>query len=166
VVIDTITSTKTAWDQSNWPQPLALGTGVDWNQVVSGGFTADYSTVQYGDTSYPTQLIVGDASLVSIGYGLLMVTGDLTFTGSFAQWNGVVLVGGKVEFNASSSWVFGTIISGLNEQFGTSPPASQIGGSGFAARLQYASCRVDEALAALTGFVPLENARVDNWATY
>ncbi len=166
VEIDTITATMTQEEQDDWPQTVALETGVNWNQIVTGGFTADYNTIQYGDLTYPTQLIIGDATVNSVGYGLLMVTGDLTFSGGFAQWNGVILVGGKVDFNASSAFVYGTVISGLNEQFGVSPPASAIGGPGFATRIQYSSCSVDDALRSLTGFVPLENARVDNWATY
>jgi len=166
VIVDTISATMTWTVQNGWPQPVALGTDVKWSQIVGGDFVPDYTSIQPGNLNYRTQMVIGNATLSNNqGTGLLIVTGNLTFSGAFAQWDGVILVGGRVLFNAGSNFVFGTVISGLTEQYGVSPPPSEIGGAANA-YVRYASCRVNQALAALTGFVPIENARVDNWATY
>lgn len=167
VEIDTISGTLTSTRQIGWPQPVALGTGVNWNQIVSGDFIPDHTSIQLGDGDYTSQLVVGDATIANgFGTGLLIVTGDLTFNGATAQWDGVILVGGQVDFNAGFSVVFGAIVTGLSEQVSISPAASEIGGPGNDATLQYASCRIHQALKSLTGFVPIQNARIDNWATY
>lgn len=166
VDVDTITATMTSTFQAGWPGPVAIGTGVLWNMIIGGNFTPDYASIQLGDATYSSQMVIGNATISNgTGTGLLIVTGDLTFAGGFVIWDGVILVGGKIEFNAGDTFVYGTVISGLSEQFGISPPPSEIGGA-YDARIQYASCRVQQALASLTGFVPVQNAWIDNWATY
>jgi len=65
--------------------------------------------------------------------------------------------------------MYGALVTGLNEQLGLvpaplPPDTTLVGGNAFAAH--YNQCKIDRALQPLTGFVPIDNAWVDNWATY
>jgi hypothetical protein len=61
-------------------------------------------------TGDPTQPHQGDFTLSGgfTGYGLLLVTGTLTYT-SDSSWNGIILVIGQGAFTASSNQTGGTI---------------------------------------------------------
>lgn len=157
---------------------VAGETGIDWDEIVNGDFTADYTSVQYGDTTFSSQLINGNLSLASgsTGSGLLIVTGNLTTAGTGAPvvWRGVVLVGGFLTANAAVTEFRGVVMTGLNELLGTAvttpnqvagtvPP---LGGQEKEARFYYEPCYVSRALDPFTGWVPVTNAWVDNWATY
>ncbi len=146
---------------------------IDWQTIVSGGFRPDYWYLKTGEWAWKSHLVQGNAVLNSgtLGNGILMVTGDLTTQGTSgrAEWDGIVLVGGKINFNARRTRFRGIVVSGLNELLGGAPPGQgTIGGSGGGAQYQveYWSCYVDPALATLTGFAPIQNAWVDNWASY
>jgi hypothetical protein len=145
---------------------VAKGTNIDWEAMTGGGFTPDYTSIQAGDNTYSSQLVTGNATLsTNWGTGLLIVTGDLTFSGVWAQWYGVILVGGRVYFDASDyTLVMGTMVSGLNEGLGTPATASQIGNRDVF--LYYSSCAVDYTINKLSGFAPVTNGWVDNWAQY
>ncbi|MBI2401663.1 MAG: hypothetical protein HYV20_02770 [Gemmatimonadetes bacterium] len=150
---------------------VADTTGVDWNSIVNGGFVPDYRYINTADLDYKSHMVQGNAPLSNtIGRGLLIVTGDLTTSGSSAGWQGIVLVGGRIIFsNGTNSRFEGLVFSGLNELLGGAPPANTVlGGSGGGTRyhLYYCSPYVDATLAALTGFAPIRNAWVDNWASY
>lgn len=143
---------------------VADTTGVNWSMIVSGTFVPDYMTLVTGESLYKSHVIQGDATLDNAsGTGLLAVTGDLTTSGTLAQWEGIVLVGGEIFFNADSTAFLGLVISGLNEQIGNAPNA-RIGEQ--PVYIHYDSCRAAQTLAALTSFVPIRNAWVDNWASY
>ncbi|GBD31591.1 hypothetical protein HRbin33_00550 [bacterium HR33] len=151
---------------------VADTTGIDWNYIVNGGFVADYYSLS-GSGFWKSYLIRGDATLNSgtVGTGILIVTGDLTTTGNRgrAEWYGIVLVGGKIDFNARRTRFRGLVYSGLNELLGgPAPPDGTIGGGGGGNRyeIEYWSCYVDNSLASLTGFVAIPNAWVENWASY
>jgi hypothetical protein len=151
---------------------VADTTAIDWNAIVNGGFTPDYYTLS-GPGPWKTYLIRGDATLASgmVGTGILMVTGNLTTTGTGgrAEWYGIVLVGGKIEFNALRTRFRGLVYSGLNALLGGSPPPDgTVGGGGGASRyeIEYWSCYVNSSLAALTGLVAIPDAWIGNWATY
>jgi hypothetical protein len=151
---------------------VADTTAIDWNYIVNGGFVPDYYSLP-GSGFWKTYLIRGNATLNSgtVGTGILIVTGDLTTTGNagWAEWYGIVLVGGKIDFNARRTRFRGLVYSGLNELLGgPAPPDGTIGGGGAGSRyeIQYASCYVDLSLASLTGFVAIPNARIENWASY
>lgn len=169
-------------DGTYTPVPIRAGngdavadtTGIDWTQIVNGNFFADEYTLITGEWLNKSYLVRGNATLAAgtWGQGLLIVTGDLTTTGggsSWARWYGVILVGGRIIFNANRTEFRGLVVSGLNEQLGgTPPPAGTIGGGGGSARyyIDYCADDVDDVIAPLTGLVPIRNAWVDNWATY
>ena len=148
---------------------VASNTGIDWPSIANGQFVAEYDAFQPGDLSYPTMLISGDLSINDgFGTGLLMVTGDLTLTGSVFNFKGVLLVGGTLRDNTSfSTQVLGVVVTGLNEQLGNSPPVGQLGGvDAKLTYVRYASCEIRKALNAFVGFEPISNAWIDNWAMY
>jgi hypothetical protein len=148
---------------------VADTTGIDWPAIVGGTFTPDYRSLPPTGV-YKSYLISGDATLSTSGTGLLIVTGDLTTTGSgTVAWYGIVLVGGAINLNARRNQFYGLVVSGLKEQLGgTPPPLSTIGGGGGGSRywFEYNSCHVANAVAAISGLAPIHNAWVDNWASY
>ena len=168
------------------PDPLVGGTGhdvaietnIDWVALFSGGFTPDYALAgptARMDGTYSSQLITGNATLggglVTTGTGLLIVTGDLTIQSSFSTptttWNGVILVGGVIDFKATTTKINGMAISGLDKQLpeGAVPPEN-FGGSNLTLNIWHNSCFIQQSLQHLTGFAPITNGWVDIWATY
>jgi hypothetical protein len=145
---------------------VALETNIDWQALTTGAFTPDYTSLQYGSGAYASQYIGGNLTTIQgWGSGLLIVNGDLTLDGSWFQWYGVILVGGRIIFNNSSyTYVEGALISGLKEGLGTSVSSTTVGNRDVA--IYYSSCAVRQALASLTGFAPITNGWVDNWAQY
>ncbi len=148
---------------------VANATRIDWAYIVGGQFEADYDYFPGWDDSYPTILITGDETITNlIGMGLLIVTGNLTLTGSFFDWEGIVLVGGGLTIDIPNGTVprfKGATVTGLNAQLGMSPPANLVSGSSRPDFLYY-SCYVQKALNSFIGFVPIRNAWIDNWAMY
>jgi len=155
---------------------VALETNIDFPALIGGGFTPDYTLAGPAarmDGTYSSQLITGNATLggglVISGTGLLIVAGDLTIQSTpmtpTTTWYGVILVGGKINFNASTSRIYGMAVSGLNKQLpeGAEPPEN-FGGTNVT--IWHDACRIQQTLSRLTGFAPIANAWVDNWATY
>ncbi|MBI2403385.1 MAG: hypothetical protein HYV20_11765, partial [Gemmatimonadetes bacterium] len=155
---------------------VALETNIDFPALAGGGFTPDYKLAGPAarmDGNYSSQLITGNATLggglVTTGTGLLIVAGDLTIqstaTAPTTTWYGVVLVGGQITFKASTSRIFGMAVSGLNKQLaaGAEPPEN-FGGTNVT--IWHDACKIQQTLSRLTGFAPITNAWVDNWATY
>ena len=150
---------------------VADSTDVDWFATVTGGLTPDYTSLQPGNWDYPVQMITGDLEVgssgsVIYGTGLLVVTGDFRITGSFFQWYGVVLVGGRVRFDADDQRFDGYVVSGLNEQMGVNVQRTKLGGAGDYTDIDFNTHYIRRAMQPLTGFVPIGNAWMDNWATY
>ncbi len=145
---------------------VAAATDIDWPTIVSGGFEPDFTSAQLQNWNWSSQMIAGNLILQDTwGSGLLIVTGDLEFRGATVDWYGLILVGGEIRFNAATTFVRGLVVSGLDELLtGTNPPRGDIGGTTI--RIWYDSCHVADALRSLTGFTPISNAWVDNWATY
>lgn len=153
------------------PGGVAVETGVDWEGIVSGGMVVpDYTVLTGGDPSFPTYLIVGDGTGTNIsGTGLLIVTGHLRPDGSFFNWEGLILVGGRFDTQAvGASNIEGQLVTGLNwiRLVPTSVPQQFIRYNGNHLTVQYNSCKVRDALRRYAGFVPLENTWIDNWSTY
>ena len=96
--------------------------------------------------------------------GTLIVTGDLTFTGTRLQWDGVVLVGGRIIFNNTDARFDGLVVTGLNYQLGGTPAQGTLG-TGFV-DIDFHSNKIRRAMQSFAGFVPIENAWADNWATW
>ena len=99
-----------------------------------------------------------------VGRGLLIVSGDLTILGSFVQWYGVVLVGGRINFDAADQRFDGLVASGLNHQLGVFVPDGSFGGD--YTDIDYNSQYVQLAMRALAGFAPVANAYTEDWKTY
>lgn len=147
---------------------VANATGVDWDAIVNqGAIVPDYLSIINGDNNFYTYYLAGDMGLANInGTGLLIIAGALIPSGTF-QWDGLILVGGVFDINNASSFtVNGMIVAGLNELLGLGPVSSLLNADGHDLDIQYNSCNVRQALRKFYGFVPIENAWVDNWATY
>lgn len=150
-------------------QLVADSTHIDWAATIFGGLVPDFTYVTTFNQAYPIQLVSGNATFGEagnswLGTGLLVVTGDLEFRGTTSQWNGIVLVGGRVVFSAASNRVEGLLVSGLNEQLGIDVPNGVVGGNNVWVR--YNSCDVHTAMTRLSGLVPIRGGWIDNWATY
>ena len=144
---------------------LAEETAINWPAIVGGRFDTDYDSFVPG-WSYPTMLIYDDYSINNgVGSGLLIVTGNLTLTGVIFNFRGVILVGGRLITNTMFTTIRGVTVTGLNEQLGMNPPVGRLGG-GWSQDYLYYECEVRNALNALVGFVPIQNAWIDNWAMY
>jgi len=158
--------------EASTPPTVAAETLINWAGALGGDLVPDYATFQSGSASYPIQRILGDLTISgsSSGSGLLVVSGNLTISGPSFTFNGIVLVGGKIGFEADYQRINGLVVSGLNTQLGMSPPSTQTGNVPPQNRrdtyLYFDSCRIDSALAALSGLAPVRNAWLDTWATY
>ena len=143
---------------------------IDWNAIVNGGMIqatitipgGSWPTVQLQDTSYyPIIRINGDYTLPSSGQGMLIVTGNLTISGS-TTWKGVLLVGGDITSNGNNG-IQGATVSGLNVKLGTYVPSSTANGT---KQYNYNSCEVAKATTTMGALVTLRNTWVDNWVEY
>ena len=149
---------------------------IDWNGIVNGGLITPAiiipgaswptaaMTAAYADTTstyYPVVRINGDYTLPSSGTGLLIVTGNLTISGSVG-WRGVLLVGGDIVSNGNNG-ISGATVSGLNVKLGTYVPTSVANGT---KTYQYNSCEVAKATMGSGALVTLRNTWVDNWVEY
>jgi hypothetical protein len=145
---------------------------IDWNGIVNGNAITPTITIpggswptasQWADTTYYPIIRVNSAnySLPGSGRGTLIVTGNLTISGSDG-WNGVILVGGDLTSNGNNG-VSGATVSGLNVKLGTYVPTSTANGT---KTYQYNSCQVARATTTMGGLVTLGNTWVDNWVEY
>jgi hypothetical protein len=107
---------------------------------------------------------LGSSGSWTYGWGLLIVTGDLTTLGDVTQWYGVVLVGGRIFFNANEQYFDGVVVSGLNGQLGQAVAAGSIGGNYI--DIDYDSYYWRMAMQPLAGFGAIANTYMDNWASY
>jgi hypothetical protein len=100
------------------------------------------------------------------GHGILIVTGDFATSGNAFEWEGLVLVGGKMTVNGNSTWT-GSVFAGLNNDDPNNPdvvfPDNLINGQ---KTFQYSACSVTRALTAFAGWSKLPNARADNVPSY
>lgn len=136
---------------------------IDWTRAVGPGIIPDYNSIQVGSEAWSIQRIAGNAVLTDgTGTGLLIVTGSLTFSGGWAGWQGVILVGEELRLEATQNRIQGQVITGLN---GVSAN-TLFGGPGRRTVIRYNSCSVLRALQSLTGFSEVSRAWIDNWATY
>ena len=143
---------------------------IDWNGIVNLGAITPTITIPGGswptaalaDTNYyPIIRINGDFTLPSSGQGMLIVTGNLTISGS-TKWKGVLLVGGDITSNGNNG-IEGATVSGLNVKLGTYVPSSTANGT---KQYNYNSCSVAKATTTMGALVTLRNTWVDNWVEY
>jgi hypothetical protein len=144
---------------------------IDWNGIVNQGAITPTITIPGGSfptaamfadtTYYPIIRINGDYTLPTSGQGMLIVTGNLTISGS-TTWSGVLLVGGDITSNGNNG-VQGATVSGLNVKLGTYVPSSTANGT---KQYNYNSCEVAKATTTMGALVTLRNTWVDNWVEY
>lgn len=147
---------------------IAAGTKIDWAAIEAGALIPDYTTVQYGDTTFPV-VYVNSASgyTLSTAYpdsstGLLVVRGTLNVSSPF-RFRGVIITGGKAVFSGVNIRIQGMVITGLGGGGGS----TEMGGTaGLDFFLTFNSCDVNRALAPLRGLIPVGNAWMDAWAEY
>jgi hypothetical protein len=164
--------------------PIPLGTpgpagsavtevDIDWAGIIAGTYLppayvwpawpapgspgmADWPVIRVNNTAGPEFDLPGD------GKGILIVTGNLTLSGS-EHWDGLILVGGKLTSNGNND-VFGGIISGLNVKLGmVVPPADVAHGM---KTYQYDSCNLARALGRIGSIQRVRNGWTDTWSSY
>lgn len=149
----------------------ANNTKIDWAGIRNeSSITPDISiggngTVPAGTFSdplaWPIIHVKGDYSIVS-GQGLLIVDGNVTFSGS-GTWKGIILAGGTLTSNGNNN-VYGAVITGLNVKLGIAVPQDDAGnGNKF---YQYDSCSVAAATGGIGHYRLFPNAWMDNFTTY
>lgn len=150
-------------------QQAYVSAGIDWNAIVNenaimpditlpGGSWPNFSNPNY----WPVIRANGNFSLPGDGRGTLIVTGNLTISGS-TSWNGVILVGGNLTSNGNNT-VQGAVVSGLNVGLGQTVPQGTVGNGN--KTYQYNSCNIANAAARFAALRVFPNAWLDNWATY
>lgn len=145
---------------------IAAQTDIDWASTIGSGITPDYDYFRQLDFSFPVQRVADDLAISSgAGTGLLIVPGDLRITGAF-YFEGVILVGGSIDFSGDLILLRGLVVSGLNEQLGTNPQRTIVGDHDHDLYIFFDSCKIERALAPFTGLAPVQNAWLDNWAAY
>jgi hypothetical protein len=145
---------------------VADATDIDWTSVITGNWNPDYTTL-VNPLTWATYWISGDVTLTDVtGTGLLVVGGELTTAGLLFDWQGAVLVGNKFTFLADTTRIHGAAVSGLNQITGPSPTNGDWGPAGTHIEIEYYSCFVRQAFVPFSGFAPIPNGWMDNWAAY
>ena len=152
--------------QDPWQQ-VAIELGIDWYGIVNGEYEYDYTSVIPGDTTFATYFLTGNVNLTNVtGTGLLIVTGELEFRNTYNEWDGIILVGKNLHPNADTTMIRGLLVTGLNQQLGTAVARNVYNHNNENLFISYNSCNINRAIDRVGGFAPLQNAWIDNWATY
>lgn len=158
---------------------------MDWQGIVQRtSLTPDYyykttaptsgswpGATALGGANFPVTFVEGNLTLPGDGQGILIVTGNITISGS-DTWNGILLVGGNLTSNGNNK-VYGATYTGLNLKLpvgminGTSlpEPTAQSLGNGNKT-YQYDSCNIKKSLSRFGGWTRLGNAYTDTWPVY
>lgn len=147
----------------------AAAINVDWDAIVNGGAITPEVVIpgdswpSFTNSSYwPVIRVNGNFSLPASGRGTMIVTGDLTISGSI-KWDGILLVGGVMNANGNNT-VRGAVISALNTKLGMTVGMSDVGNG--TKTYVYNSCNIANALARFGALIPMQNTWVDNWPTW
>ena len=160
--------------------PVGLGTpgptgtaknqvGVDWAGIVQGPISPilphDYLYPAWPTAaqmnSWPVTRVNGDLSLPASGKGILIVTGNLTLSGS-ENWDGLILVGGTITSNGNNH-TMGAVIAGLNVKLGQTVGTSNLNGN---KTYEYDSCALQRALGRIGSIQRVRNGWIDTWPSY
>ena len=160
--------------------PVGLGTpgpagtakdqvGVDWAGIVQGPISPilphDYLYPAWPTPaqmlSWPVIRVNGDLDLPASGSGILVVTGNVTLSGS-KNWDGLILVGGTLTSNGINH-TMGAVIAGLNVKLGQTVGASQLNGN---KTYEYDSCALTRALGRIGSIQRVRNGWIDTWPSY
>jgi Tfp pilus assembly protein PilX len=160
------------------PAGAAAQVKIDWDGIARGSALTPDVTIPPGswpsftnpnywpvikiDNMNWTTGVPGNYTLPNDGRGILIVTGNLTISGT-TQWNGVVMAGGTITANGNNN-VEGATLSGLNVKLGYVVPLNDVGNG--TKTYAYNSCAVDSALKNFGGLQAVKNARANNWAGY
>ncbi len=142
--------------------------GINWNGIINQGAITPDITIPPGSwpssfpsTYWPVIEMVGNATLPGPGQGTLIVTGNLTISGS-NMWDGIILAGGNLTSNGNNT-VEGAVVSGLNVELGQTVPEASVGNG--TKTYQYNSCNIAKAMSKFSQMVGYTNAWVDNGPT-
>jgi hypothetical protein len=163
--------------------PIALGSGgpggtakdqveIDWPGIVAWPNTSMMPDLVYNGANWPASFANwpvirvnnnpgADFDLPGDGQGILIVTGNMTISGS-KSWSGLILAGGYVRSNGSNT-MRGAVISGLNVKLGQAVGVSQMNGS---KSYQYDSCALTRALGHVGSIQRVRNGWTDTWSSY
>jgi hypothetical protein len=156
-------------------QQAADAIDIDWAGIVGGNVVASHylinTTVSPTVGSFPTSTqmndwpvikVTGDYSLPSSGKGTLIVSGNLTISGS-KQWDGIILMGGTLTSNGNNT-VYGAVVTGLNVKLGMAVGVSDVGNG--TKLYQYHSCDIASAQSQFAGLQRIPNGWADNYPSY
>jgi hypothetical protein len=143
--------------------------GVDWAGIIQSPISDilphDYLWPQWPSAleflAWPVIRVNGDFSLPSDGKGILVVTGNMTLSGS-ANWEGLILVGGTLTSNGNNH-TKGAVIAGLNVKLGQTVGQSDLNGN---KTYEYDSCALQRALGHIGSLQRVRNGWIDNWPSY
>jgi hypothetical protein len=140
---------------------------IDWAGIVAGttlpaNFVAPAWPTAAQFLDWPVLRANGDYTLSGDGKGILIVTGNLSMSGSVG-WEGLVLVGGTVTSNGNNS-IYGAVVSGLNVKLGQIVPKSAIANGN--KTFQYDSCNLTRALGKQGSIQRVRNGWTDTWSSY
>jgi type II secretory pathway pseudopilin PulG len=164
----------------------AAATKIDWQGIISEtAITPDISidpllgpiktlpgNAFNGPPAYPAWPIIhvknyGLAAfdLPSGGQGMLIVDGDINFSGS-GVWKGIILVGNHLTSNGNNT-AYGAVITGLNVKLPAPKNVVLQDDVGNGTKFyQYDSCNVAAATAGIGHYRLFPNAWMDNFTTY
>ena len=153
----------------------AAAINVDWAGILNGNVVTPHykidATVSPNVGNWPTStqmnawpvtMVTGDYSIPSGGKGTLIVSGNLTISGS-KQWDGIILVGGTLTSNGNNT-VYGAVVSGLNVKLGIAVGVSDVGNG--TKVYQYHSCDIVNAQNQLVGLQRIPNGWSDDYSSY
>jgi len=145
---------------------------VDWDGIVNGNaFPPNYTMPGAWPSAAQMNLwpvirangnLSLDATIHNDSKGILIVTGNLTLSGSFRH-EGIVLVGGVLISNGNNE-IHGAIVTGLNIKLGMAVPQTAIGNG--TKTFQYNSCNILRALRPVGSLEAVSNAWTDNYPSY
>jgi hypothetical protein len=156
--VDTLAATSSQMADSMHMDWAGISTGT----AVTPDVTLPSGTWPTSFTNWPVILVNGNYALPSSGQGTLIVTGNLTMSGSQA-WNGLVLVGGTITINGNGT-IDGALVAGLNVMLGQTVGVNSVGNG--VKHINYDSCFLASALNRFATFTGYSNAWVDNWPGY
>lgn len=159
--------------QMGTPADMADQVRIDWNGIVNDGAMQFDRTMppdawptaaEYAADPdwWPVIYVDGDFEIPSNGRGTLVVRNNLTVGGS-VEWDGIVLVGGKLTDNGTGA-VHGATVTGLNVKLGE--PVEESSRANGTKSYAYDSCNVANAASQFSTLVPMRNTWLDNWAAY
>jgi Tfp pilus assembly protein PilX len=158
---------------------LSANQAINWDQVIANAVTADV-TIPPGSwpatyTTWPVIRVKNSASgiLPAAGQGLILADSNFRIPAG-ADWNGVILVGGRLTAPSGSgtSNIRGAVVTGLNRLLSTagSPPVGVSTDNDSllenALTIRYYPCYVTDAGHKLRGYTPMANTWMDNVANW